>query len=186
MYGLAMGLALDQLPRIQSSEFGLWFRHKGAHAFEGAAETGLILETMSKIDSVLLPTFKFGQAQDQVQHLREMREQTKSIRYHLDRLFEQSNELESGRDVLTRLLNRKFLPVVMSRQLNQARNEGKPFAVLLVDIDHFKKINDTYGHEAGDHVLQQLSSFLVNTSREIGRASCRERVMVTVVELQLE
>jgi len=165
MYGLAMGLALDQLPRIQSSEFGLWFRHKGAHAFEGAAETGLILETMSKIDSVLLPTFKFGQAQDQVQHLRELRECSKSIRYHLDRLFEQNNELESGRDVLTRLLNRKFLPVVMARQLNQARAENKPFAVLLIDIDHFKRINDNHGHEAGDHVLQQLSSFLVNTSR---------------------
>lgn len=165
MFGLAVGLPADQLPRIEPSEFGLWFRHKGAHAFEGATETGLILEAMSYIDSVLLPTFRFSQDQEQVQHLREMREQTKSIRYHLDRLFEQSNELESGRDVLTRLLNRKFLPVVMSRQLNQARNEGKPFAVLLVDIDHFKKINDTYGHEAGDHVLQQLSSFLVNTSR---------------------
>jgi len=80
-------------------------------------------------------------------------------------LFEQNNELESGRDVLTRLLNRKFLPVVMARQLNQARAENKPFAVLLIDIDHFKRINDNHGHEAGDHVLQQLSSFLVNTSR---------------------
>src|SRR5690554_512697 len=167
MFGLAVGLPADQLPRIEPSEFGLWFRHKGAHAFEGTTETGLILEAMSYIDSVLLPTFRVGQApdQEQVQHLRELREHSKGIRYHLDRLFEQSNELESGRDVLTRLLNRKFLPVVMARQLSQARSEGKPFAVLLIDIDHFKKINDTYGHEAGDHVLQQLSSFLVNTSR---------------------
>lgn len=167
MYGLAVGLSMEQLPRIESSEFGLWFRHKGAHAFEGATETGQILEAMNYIDTVLLPSFHFGQSQDQgqLQHLRELREHTKAIRYHLERLFELSNELESGRDVLTRLLNRKFLPVVMARQLTQARNEGKPFAVLLIDIDYFKQINDSHGHEAGDYVLQQLASFLVNTSR---------------------
>tara|TARA_A100001518_G_C1187448_1_gene33937 strand:+ start:46 stop:564 length:519 start_codon:yes stop_codon:yes gene_type:complete len=80
-------------------------------------------------------------------------------------LFEQNNELEAGRDVLTRLLNRKFLPVVLTRQVSHARSHGTPFSVLALDIDYFKQINDSYGHEAGDRVLQQLASLLINSSR---------------------
>ena len=165
MFDQAMGLAADQLPAIKSSEFGLWFRHKGAHAFEGATETRLILESMARIDDILLPTASFDDQQERIAHLREIRDQSKSIAYHLDLLFERNNELESGRDVLTRLLNRKFLPVVLGKQVNAARLQNNEFAVLAIDIDHFKTINDQYGHEAGDMVLQQLATLLVNGSR---------------------
>ncbi len=167
MFDQAVGLDAAQLPRIGPSEFGLWFRHKGAHAFEGALETRLILDAMVWIDDVLLPAFDTASAEraSPIHNLRELRELSRSIRFHLERLFEQSNELESGRDVLTRLLNRKFLQVVMSRQVTYARQDAKTFAVLAIDIDHFKRINDNQGHEAGDLVLQQMAAFLVNSSR---------------------
>ena len=169
MFDLAMGLSADQLPLIRSSEFGLWFRHKGAHSFEGATETSAILEAINQIDDMQLPLFALDEnTQDpnrRIQLLRELREQAKSIAYHLDLLFEQNNELESGRDVLTRLLNRKFLPVVLNKQINSARSDGHSFAVLAIDLDHFKRINDTYSHEAGDMVLQQLGAMLINKSR---------------------
>lgn len=168
MFDLAVGLTASQLPRIGSAEFGLWFRHKGAHAFQGTPETDLILDAMQRIDEVLLPLF--AQPGDpatsgRVQHLRELREQSKSIGYHLERLFEQTSELEAGRDVLTRLLNRKFLPVVLSKEVGYARRTGTQFAILAIDIDHFKTINDNHGHEAGDIVLQQLAALLYNNSR---------------------
>lgn len=169
MFDHAMGISADQLPRLRASEFGLWFRHKGAHGFEGAVETGLILDAMAQIDDVLLPLFSSqqhgGDPKQNVQLLRDLREQTKSIVYHLDLLFQQNNELESGRDVLTRLLNRKYLSVILNRQINYARQTGGCFAVLSIDLDHFKQINDTYGHEAGDLVLQQFASMLMNQSR---------------------
>lgn len=165
MFDQAMGLAADQLPMIKASEFGLWFRHKGAHAFEGAPEASLILQAMERIDTTLLPTASFSDQRERVNHLREIRDQTKSIAYHLDLLFERSSELESGRDVLTRLLNRKFLPVVLGKQVAAARQQNAEFAVLAIDIDHFKNINDEFGHEAGDMVLQQLATLLVNGSR---------------------
>src|SRR5690606_36553400 len=121
MFDIAMNLNGGQLPRLQGSEFGLWFRHKGAHGFEGAMETGLILDAMAKIDDALLPLFGLHKPEDalpdNLQLLRELREQSKSIAYHLDLLFEQNNELESGRDVLTRLLNRKYLSVVLNKQI---------------------------------------------------------------------
>lgn len=169
MFDHAMGLSAEQLPRLRSSEFGLWFRHKGSHSFEGAKEMAVILDAMTQIDDVLLPLFGLRQNIDEpsgkVQLLRELREQAKSILYHLDLLFEQNNELESGRDVLTRLLNRKFLSVVLSKQVTSARSSGHSFAALAIDLDHFKQINDSYSHEAGDLVLQQLGAMLLNKSR---------------------
>jgi diguanylate cyclase len=167
MFDLAMGLESQQLPRLCASEFGLWFRHKGAYAFQGTTEVTQILESMERIDNVLLPMFggREGDAEIRMQRLRDLREQAKSVVFHLDTLFEQVNELESGRDVLTRMLNRKFLPVVMSKEVTYSRKSGRPFAVLAIDIDHFKMINDTHGHEAGDLVLQQVALLLSNHSR---------------------
>jgi len=166
MFDLAMGLAAQQLPRLGASEFGLWFRHKGSYAFQGTTEAKQILESMEQIDNVLLPMFGGEEGSEvRMQRLRDLREQAKSVVFHLDTLFEQVNELESGRDVLTRMLNRKFLPVVMSKEVAYSRKTGRPFAVLAIDIDHFKSINDTHGHEAGDLVLQQVALLLSNHSR---------------------
>ena len=164
MFDQAVGQSGEHLPRILASEFGLWFRHKGAHAFEGAPEAQQILDAMERIDDVILPLFDQDPA-ERIARLRELRETVKAIRFSLDHLFEQNNELEAGRDVLTRLLNRKFLPVVLTRQVSHARSHGTPFSVLALDIDYFKQINDSYGHEAGDRVLQQLASLLINSSR---------------------
>jgi len=172
MFSQAVGTQLSELPRIQSSDFGLWFRHKGIHAFEGSAEAGAVMDTMEEIDSVLLPLFgsdggnTIAISQDSRVHLlRDLRDKVKSIRFHLSNLFERNDELESGRDVLTRLLNRKFMPVVLSKQVSQSRTQKTAFAVLAIDIDHFKQVNDTHGHQAGDSVLQQLALILLNNSR---------------------
>lgn len=162
----AVGLQPGQLPRLGMSEFGLWFRHKGAHAFQGASETETILHAMQRIDEVLLPAFaQPGSEGQRIPQLRELREHSKHIAFHLDALFEQNTELEAGRDVLTRLLNRKFLPVVLGKSVDHARSNGASFAVLAIDIDHFKQINDGHGHEAGDMVLQQMASLLTHHTR---------------------
>ncbi|WP_338037891.1 GGDEF domain-containing protein [Marinobacterium sediminicola] len=170
MFSQAIGTKSSEMPRIQASDFGLWFRHKGIHAFEGSAEAAVVMDTMEEIDNVLLPLFgaddnSVNSKLSNIHLLRDLRDKVKSIRFHLSNLFEQNNELESGRDVLTRLLNRKFMPVVLSKQISQARSQKTSFAVFAIDIDYFKRVNDTYGHQAGDAVLQQLSLILVNNSR---------------------
>lgn len=170
MFEQAVGKSGTALPRIQTSDFGLWFRHKGIHAFEGSAEATTILDAMDTIDDVIVPLFGSDMEQidrqpERVALLHDLRDKVKSILFHLDSLFEQNNELESGRDVLTRLLNRKFLPVVLNKQIDQARKQKTSFAVVALDLDYFKQVNDTYGHQAGDSVLQQLALILVNKSR---------------------
>lgn len=141
--------------------------HKGAHAFEGASETGLISDSIEKVDTIILPMFKLsqGRSEQHQQLLRNLHEQARSIAYHLETLFTQVNALESGRDVLTHLLNRKFLPVVMNKEINYARQNQRSFCLLVIDVDHFKNINDRHGHEVGDSVLQQLAALLSNGCR---------------------
>src|SRR5690606_17421291 len=168
MYALATGRRETALPRLSNSEFGLWFRHKASHAFQGSPESTSILTYIRSIDSQL---DALRGAEEAVRRelpldlLRQTREQTKSIRFLLDSLFEQANDLEAGRDALTRLLNRKFLPVVMSKEVLYSRQSGHTFAVLLLDVDYFKQINDNHGHDVGDQVLQHLAGLLTSNTR---------------------
>lgn len=167
MFDLAVGQETALLPRIGASEFGLWFRHKGAHAFGGMTEVADILKSIQTIDDELLPAFTGEQAEPMARSalLRELRNVSQTIGLSLESMFHQTSELEAGRDALTRLLNRKFLPVVMSKEVAYARQHDTGFAILSLDVDHFKRINDFHGHEAGDVVLQQLAVLLSNNSR---------------------
>ena len=70
-------------------------------------------------------------------------------------------------DALTGLLNRYGLQHILAREHAEARRYNRPFSCLLIDLDNFKTINDTYGHTIGDLTLQQLASVL----REAVRAS---------------
>jgi len=63
---------------------------------------------------------------------------------------------QSIRDPLTRLFNRRFLEESLERELQLAARKKQPLTVLFLDLDHFKNFNDTFGHEAGDSVLQAL------------------------------
>ena len=165
LFNHALGYSELSMPKLGSSDFGLWFRHKGAHVFQGMQETALILRGIEKVDNVLLPAFAQTTPDELAARLGELREQTRSIALNLEALFEHNSQMDAGRDVLTHLLNRKFLPVVLSKEVAFARESGTTFSVLSLDIDHFKRINDTWGHEGGDMVLQQISAILSNNSR---------------------
>ena len=63
----------------------------------------------------------------------------------------------SIRDPLTRLFNRRFLQESIERELQLASRKNQSIAILFLDLDHFKRFNDTFGHDAGDMVLQSLA-----------------------------
>ena len=69
------------------------------------------------------------------------------------------------RDPLTRLFNRRFLEESLDRELQLASRKKQSIAVLFIDLDHFKRFNDTFGHEAGDMVLQSLGDLFRNFFR---------------------
>lgn len=70
------------------------------------------------------------------------------------------------RDPLTGLYNRRFLDETLPRELSRAKREGYSLALIMIDLDHFKQVNDTYGHAAGDEVLKALSAILEESARE--------------------
>ena len=69
------------------------------------------------------------------------------------------------RDPLTGLYNRRYLSETLDRELDRARREGYPVSLVMIDIDAFKQVNDTYGHYAGDLVLKQLALHLTQHTR---------------------
>ena len=70
------------------------------------------------------------------------------------------------KDGLTGSYNRRYLDTHLAAQLNSPAAAGKPTSVVMLDIDHFKRINDTNGHAAGDDVLRQLVLRLVDSLRD--------------------
>jgi diguanylate cyclase (GGDEF)-like protein len=71
----------------------------------------------------------------------------------------------SSRDSLTGLYNRWFVIEKIDSEINRAMRHGSPMSLLMMDLDHFKRINDTWGHSAGDQVLQAIGKLLRDSCR---------------------
>ena len=85
------------------------------------------------------------------------------------RLHEQKNSLKllSRTDGLTGLYNRRYWQLRAAEEFERSRRQGNPASLIMLDIDHFKKINDQYGHSIGDEVLEALSYLLQINLRSI-------------------
>jgi diguanylate cyclase len=79
---------------------------------------------------------------------------------------------QATRDPLTGLFNRRFLDTIVGRELARCEREALHMTVMMIDVDHFKKVNDTYGHPGGDEVLKRLAALLLGKVRVIDVA-CR-------------
>jgi diguanylate cyclase (GGDEF)-like protein len=79
---------------------------------------------------------------------------------------------QSIRDPLTGLFNRRYLEETLLIETERAKRKNEPFSIMMFDLDHFKRFNDTHGHEAGDAVLGALGRFLQKQVRG-GDIACR-------------
>lgn len=82
----------------------------------------------------------------------------------IEKLQEQLQE-QATRDYLTGLFNRRYLDETIEREVARSHRDKRQLSVVMIDIDHFKGINDTYGHQAGDMVLIELGELLGKFSR---------------------
>ena len=96
---------------------------------------------------------------------------------------ERTKEIEelSKTDSLTGLWNRHFLEETLEMEFKRARRHNHDITLLLIDLDHFKYVNDTYGHMAGDEVLREISQRILGCLREtdfLGRYGGEELVVI--------
>src|SRR5690606_22888118 len=151
---------------LSRSDFGLWFLHKGLASFGETSETAQVSQLSERIDEALREELQATtSAVERRALLDRIRGWTGEIRNLVGVLFEGIGDLEAGRDALTRLLNRRFLPTILRREIALHASTGRQFAVLMLDLDHFKAINDTHGHDAGDRALQHVAAILVEGAR---------------------
>ncbi len=79
--------------------------------------------------------------------------------------LQQQLKSQSIQDPLTGLFNRRYLETTLERELQRARRNQQPMSVIMLDVDYFKRFNDTFGHEAGDAVLRELGQLLQKSIR---------------------
>ena len=72
---------------------------------------------------------------------------------------------QSIRDALTGLFNRRYMEESLEREMRRAARGRHPVGIIMLDLDHFKRFNDTYGHEAGDDLLRRVGSTLQRSIR---------------------
>lgn len=103
--------------------------------------------------------------------LRRANQKLKTQIAEIEALQEQLTE-QAIRDALTGLFNRRHLEALLPAEIKQCRRENKPLSLVIIDIDHFKAVNDTYGHQIGDRILQDLGKFLQSSGR-MRKIPCR-------------
>lgn len=92
------------------------------------------------------------------------------------------------RDGLTGLYNRRYMEDALNRELHRSERSGKPVSIIMIDIDHFKRFNDTFGHDAGDFVLASVARSITENIR-LSDMACRyggEELAVLLVDASLE
>ena len=105
---------------------------------------------------------------EQKRHRNELLKANEQLARQLQEIQELQSRLQDQviRDGLTGLFNRRYLDETLPREISRAKRDGYPLAVIMMDVDHFKQINDTYGHPGGDEVLKSLGLIFRQGARE--------------------
>ncbi len=115
------------------------------------------------------------QEQNQADLEYSIEERTLELEVALRELAEKNKELEdlSAMDPLTGLMNRRYFDKRLLAESRRSRREQTPLSLAIIDIDHFKKVNDTYGHLCGDFCLKEFASILKATIKRPSDVICR-------------
>jgi len=130
-----------------------------------------VLNPEGEVTNVICISKEITERKRMEQDLLRANEQLNAQIKEIETLHEHLRE-QAIRDPLTGLYNLRFLTESMKREIAQAIREKTSLSVVLLDIDHFKAFNDTYGHKAGDEVLQALGKMLSAQTRT-GDIACR-------------
>ncbi len=121
------------------------------HSSSGAKHEAVLLAVTELIEANSRMQGQLGSAKQK------LKEQAAQVEKHAE---------AARTDALTGLANRRAFDEEMSRRLERWEKLGETFSIVMFDVDHFKRFNDTYGHQAGDAVLRMMGELLRNTARK--------------------
>jgi len=124
-------------------------------------EPGLIGETLK----LALAIFIVGRLEREGRRFSQLREAVRQQQTQLAQALDQVRELVI-RDALTGLFNRQHMQALLQRECESFRRTGQRFSVALIDVDHFKRVNDEHGHHVGDRLLQGMAESARRVLRE--------------------
>jgi diguanylate cyclase (GGDEF)-like protein len=136
------------------------------------------IESLNEITGPIAPLVRqvqelLGELRQQKQELSRLHWETSArVRNRTDALEGKlrTTQTQATRDVLTGLGNRRAMEEQLPRLLEQCRADGTPLCVLSIDVDHFKSVNDTQGHTAGDRLLRDVGHLIHSAVRDGDRA----------------
>ena len=153
---------------LSESEFGLWFRHKCVRYFNKNAQMEEIADLITQVDN-LIAGWKSSDSSAEYKNTQTLLQSIhilcQKISSQLGVIFSSLSQMQNGKDSLTSLLNRRYLPVVLKHEVTLAMEHELPMTVAIGDIDHFKEINDNWGHMVGDRAIKHVADLLSNNIR---------------------
>ncbi|WP_409020356.1 diguanylate cyclase [Brevundimonas vesicularis] len=188
LFRVLAGETVDGSDSMNASPFGLWLRHRAGFLFENSPHLISLAGVVDRIDLTLLPQLASGHDGDRAASLKLLQVAVEEAAYLLQEMFQVLGDMEGGRDPLTRALNRRFLPSILSREIGISNAEKTALSIMLIDVDHFKSINDQHGHQAGDEVLRHVAAAIIDNVRpsDFVFRYGGEEFLVVLVETDIE
>lgn len=161
-------IAVNHLPKLQYSNFGLWVTYKAEFLSPNLDISKDLEHCIDTIDEALFIAAKHRLEKNDAMFfdaVQALNDSVTKCSWFISSIVDRVLELDSGMDPLTRVFSRRYLSTILRKQTDISLRNRWGYAVLLVDLDHFKKINDSYGHKAGDSVLKQFAEILLLSVR---------------------
>jgi len=153
-------LITGKVSQVQETEFALWVRHKLPLAVQDK-------KSILNIDHLLeqLEKHLSGMELLETERLQEAKDVINTLSWNLQEISKQLLQTSEKKDPLTNVYNRRFLDTILVQETLRAQRMQKNHSLVMLDVDHFKKINDQFGHDIGDEVLASIGQTINESIR---------------------
>ena len=155
-----MSSPIETLSATASIGEGLeYLKHKAYKRIVVTDNVGHVMGIVTQQDLISRTYLKWSQLmQDHFKQFEEITQILQQKNHHLTQL--------ATKDTLTQVHNRHMFVELFEKELSIAKRQISKLSLAMIDLDHFKKVNDTYGHNIGDYVLKHFASLVISTVRE--------------------
>lgn len=167
----------DEFMPVQEYCFGIWGKGevcKNCISMRAYNENDTFVKIETSPDKIIMVTAIPVEIEDKIVVVELLKDVTKSMilgdrelteSLEIKRLLDQAN-IAAVTDELTQIYNKRYIIERLPADMVKSYLENQPISLLMADIDHFKKVNDTYGHLAGDHIIREVAGILGENTRQ--------------------